>query len=228
MQSARSISSVVVEQSFIRRVYNWMALGLGLSAFVAFFFLQNQDLLMAYFRSPLRWILPIGELALIIWISTRIHTFSPGKATFLYLFYAFLNGITLTPILIQYTHASIFSTFFVTGATFGVTSFYGYATKKDLSGMGGYIFMGMIGLILASLINLFFQSPGIYWILTYVGVGLSVAVTAYYTQQIKKMSHGMYKGHDMQAQGAIMGALMLYIAFVMMFIYLLQILGNRR
>ncbi|OVE75646.1 hypothetical protein BVX98_07220 [bacterium F11] len=228
-QLTQNIPAVIVEeQSFIRRVYNWMAIGLGLSAFVSFSLLSNPQLLLAYLQSPLRWVLPIGELVLIFWLFARIHTFSTGKATSVFLFYAFLNGITLTPLLLQYTRVSIFSTFFVTAATFGVTSFYGYTTKKDLSSMGGLLFMGLIGIIIASLVNIFFKSPAIYWVVTYIGVGLSIGLTAYYTQQIKQMSRGIWKGHDMEGKGAIIGALMLYLAFVMMFVYLLQILGNRR
>lgn len=225
----QSLSPILLQQqSFIRRVYNWMLVGLGLSAFISWFMLNNPELIRAYFQSPLRWVLPIGELVLIFWLFPRIQRMSTGQATFFFFLYAGMNGVTLTPLLIQYTHASIFSTLCVTGATFGVTSLYGYVTRKDLSSIIGFAVMGIIGLIIASLVNLFLQSAAIYWILTYAGVGLSIAVTAYYSQAIKRMGYALPGDDSIQQKGAIVGALMLYVAFVMMFVYLLQILGNRR
>jgi FtsH-binding integral membrane protein len=146
----------------------------------------------------------------------------------LFLLYSALNGLTMSIIFLIYTSASIASTFFITAGTFGVMSAYGYFTKKDLTSIGNIAFMGLIGIIIASIVNIFLQSSMLYWLVTYAGVLVFVGLTAYDTQKIKKMSLEMDIESEEGSKGAIMGALALYLDFINMFIFLLRIFGQRK
>jgi uncharacterized protein len=220
----------VAVNSFIQSVYGWMAFGLGLTGLVAMFVANSQTLLQLIFGNQLIFFgLIIAELALVFSISARINRMEAGTATGLFLLYAGLNGVTLSFIFLVYTRASIASTFFICAGTFAACSIYGYATKKDLTSMGGFLFMGLIGIIIASVVNIFLRSPMIYWIISYVGVGIFMGLTAYDTQKIKSMAHS--QPADLEAgvirKGAIMGALSLYLDFINMFIFMLHIFGGR-
>ncbi len=213
--------------SFIQSVYNWMAAGLCITALVAFVVASNETLFRMIY--PIRFLLFIGELALVFFLAGRIDKMSASTATGLFLFYSALNGATLSVILLVYTMTSIASTFFICSATFLVCSIYGMLTKRDLTSLGGFMFMGLIGIIIASLVNLFVQSSAMGMIISYLGVFIFIGLTAYDTQKIKMMAHSQPDGLDagVVRKGAILGALELYLDFINMFLFLLHIFGSR-
>ena len=168
----RSVSSpervAALQSDFIRRVYNWMGLGLALTAIVAYYTAASPNLTRLIFGNQLVFFaLIIGELAMVFALSAAIDRLQPSTATLMFFVYAGLNGLTLSVIFLAYTRASIASTFFVTAGTFGVTSLYGYTTKRDLTSWGSFFFMGLVGIILASVVNFFLHSEAIYWVVTY-------------------------------------------------------------
>lgn len=220
----------VAVNSFIQSVYGWMAFGLGITGLVAMVIANSPTMLQLIFGNQLIFFgLIIAELALVFSISARINRMQASTATGLFLLYAALNGATLSFIFIAFTRASIASTFFICAGTFAACSIYGYVTKKDLTSLGGFLFMGLIGIIIASVVNIFLRSPMIYWIISYLGVAIFMGLTAYDTQKIKSMAHS--QPADLEAgvirKGAIMGALSLYLDFINMFIFMLYIFGGR-
>lgn len=215
------------QQSVMSSVYLWMTLGLAITGAVAIFTATSPALLELIVFNPVIFFgLIIAELVLVFFMAARIWTLSSTTATTLFLIYAILNGLTLSFIFLAYTTASIGSTFLVTAGTFAVMGIYGYTTKRDLSKMGSLLFMALIGLIIASLVNLFLHSPGLYWLITYAGVLIFVGLTAYDTQRIKRMI-ATYPSYQTQ-RIAILGALNLYLDFINLFLYLLRIFGRRR
>lgn len=215
---------------FILSVYNWMAIGLGLTGVVAYYVAGSQKMLNIIFGNKMVFYgLIIAELGFVFYLSARIQKISSGAATALFLIYATLNGATMASIFILYTRSSIVSTFFICAATFGVCSLYGMVTKKDLTSIGNFMFMGLIGVIIASVVNYFLQSSAIAMIINYVGVLVFVGLTAYDTQKIKQMALSQPADLDSQTvrKGAIMGALSLYLDFINMFLFFLRILGDR-
>ena len=221
---ARSLSTKV--SAVMKRVYFKMTLGLLVSAFVALWCSDSP----AYWHilgnnSWAIWVLLIIEIGLVIAITGSIRRLSSAAATGLFYLFAAVNGLALAPIFIVYTSHSIAVTFFVTAGTFAAMSIYGYFTSNDLSKMGSILFMALIGLIIASLVNLFLHSDTMMWIITYAGVLIFVGLTAWDTQQIKNMAIQM----DSASAGklATIGALNLYLDFINLFLYLLRIFGNR-
>ena len=215
---------------FVRSVYNWMAIGLGLTGLVAFYVASSETLSQLIFNNRLIFFgLIIGELALVFTISSRVQRMQASTATGLFILYAALNGATLSFIFLIYTKSSITSTFFICAATFVTCSLYGWATKRDLTSLGGFMTMGLIGIIIASLVNMFVRSSGMSIIISYIGVFVFVGLTAYDTQQLKTMAMTQPAGLDAGAirKGAILGALKLYLDFINLFLMLLRILGNR-
>ena len=215
---------------FIRSVYNWMAIGLGLTGLVAFYVSNNETLLKVIFGNQLIFFgLIIVELVLVFTISARVHKMQPTTATSLFVLYAALNGVTISAIFLIYTKSSITSTFFICAATFVASSIYGMVTKRDLTSMGQFMFMGLIGIIIASVVNLFVRSSGMSLIVSYIGVIVFVGLTAYDTQKLKTMALSQPEGLDggTVRKGAILGALALYLDFINLFLMLLRILGNR-
>jgi len=218
-----------VQGDFMRRVYNWMGLGLALTAFVSLYTTSNPHLLSLIFGNSLVFFgLIIGELALVIILSAAINRLQASTATLLFFLYSAMNGLTLSVIFLAYTRASIASTFFVTAGTFGVTSFYGYTTQRDLTSWGSFFFMGLIGIILASVVNIFLHSPMIYWVVTYAGILVFVGLAAYDTQKLKEMALAGFADEETARKSAVMGALALYLDFINLFLMLLRILGSRR
>jgi FtsH-binding integral membrane protein len=216
--------------SFIRSVYNWMAVGLGLTALMAFYVANTEILRNLILGNPLIFFgLIIGELVLVFSISARVHKMQASTATGLFVLYAALNGATLSFIFLAYTSTSIVSTFVVCALTFLACSIYGMTTKRDLTSLGGFMFMGLIGIIIASLVNIFIQSSAMTMIISYIGVIVFVGLTAYDTQKLKTMALTQPSGLDaaVMRKGAIMGALTLYLDFINLFIMLLRIMGNR-
>ena len=236
MEQNRSASQRLTAQqiqaeqaSFITKVYGWMAVALLLTGFVAMFTAATPAMIELIFGNRIVFYgLIIGELALVWFLSSKAMEMSANVVTGSFLFYSAVNGLTLAAIFLIYTAGSIASTFFVTAGTFAATSAYGYFTKTDLTKMGNLLFMALIGIIIASVVNFFLQSTMLYWIVTYVGVIVFVGLTAYDTQKIKEMNIIGNEGTDEDRKEAILGALILYLDFINLFLYLLRILGNRR
>jgi len=227
---ARPRTEVLVND-FIRSVYNWMAIGLALTGFVAFYVAGNDSLLrLIYSNRLLLFALIIVELGLVFAISGMVNRLSPGMATSLFVVYAALNGVTLSFIFLVYTRTSIISTFFICAGTFVACSIYGWSTKKDLTSWGGFLMMGLIGIIIATLVNMFIRSSAMSMIISYIGVFVFVGLTAYDTQKLKHMALTQPAGLDAGVirKGAILGALSLYLDFVNLFLMLLRIFGQSR
>lgn len=216
-----------VQSEFVRRVYNWMALGLALTA-VTSLYTASSGMIQFLFGNPMTLlVLIIAELGIVVALSAAINRISASTATFMFFLYAFLNGLTLSAIFLVYTRASIANTFFVTAGTFAIMSIYGYTTNRDLTSWGSFLTMGLIGIILASLVNFFFNSPQIYWLITYAGIIIFVGLAAYDAQQIKAMAYAGFAGSEMERRGAVMGALKLYLDFINLFLLLLRLFGRR-
>lgn len=205
-----------------------MALALAITGFVALRTANSGLVDVLAGNQILFFGIIIAELGLVIWLSSRIESMNATKAISLFLLYSALNGLTFSILFLMYTSGSIASTFFITAGTFGVMSAYGYFTKKDLTSWGNILFMGLIGIIIASVVNFFFQSEMLYWGITYIGVLVFVGLTAYDTQKIKKMSLELDVDSEEGSKGAIMGALTLYLDFINLFIMLLRIFGQRK
>jgi len=226
----RTQTQVIVNE-FIRSVYNWMAIGLSLTGFIAFYVSSSPNMIKLIYGNQLLFFgLIIGELALVFYLSARVQKIQASTATALFILYAALNGATLSIIFLIYTSASITSTFFICAATFVACSIYGMVTKRDLTSLGGFLTMGLIGIIIASVVNMFIRSSGMNLIISYIGVFVFVGLTAYDTQKLKRMAVSQPAGLEagVVRKGAIMGALALYLDFINLFLMLLRILGNRR
>jgi FtsH-binding integral membrane protein len=217
--------------SFVRSVYNWMAIGLGLTGVVAYGVAHSPGVTEVIFGSQLIFFgLIIAQLAMVFMISARIQRMQASTATMLFIVYSALNGATLSSVFLAYTQSSITSTFFICAATFTACSVYGWTTRRDLTTMGGFLTMGLIGIVIASVVNMFFQSGAVSTIVSYVGVLVFVGLTAYDTQEIKNMALSQPADIDAGAvrKGAILGALKLYLDFINLFLMLLRIFGGRR
>ncbi|MCF8095971.1 MAG: Bax inhibitor-1/YccA family protein [Desulfobacteraceae bacterium] len=227
----RSESTQVRVNSFIRSVYNWMAGGLALTGGVAYFAAHNQALNQLIFGTPMVFfVLIIAELGMVFYLSSRIQKIEASTATGLFLLYSALNGLTLSFIFLVYTSTSIASVFFICAATFVACSIYGMTTQRDLTSWGNFLFMGLIGIIIASVVNLFVRSSAMMMVISYIGVFVFVGLTAYDTQKLKNMALAQPEGLEAGAirKGAIMGALTLYLDFINLLIMLLYILGERK
>ncbi len=217
-------SQDAVFSNFMQRVYQWMAMGLALTGLAAFITIGNASLLRFLMHGGM-WVFFIAEFVLVIWLTRSLQKISAQAATIGFLAYSVLNGITLSGIFLVYTSASISSTFFITAMTFAGVSVYGWVTKQDLTSVGSFCFMALIGVIVASIANYFFRSPIFYWVISYCGVAVFIGLTAYDTQRLKAIHQNMANAPE---QLAIVGALMLYLDFINMFLFLLQIFGRRR
>jgi hypothetical protein len=207
------------------RVYNYMAAGVGLTALVAW--VTYQMIGPALLQSPLMWIFILAPLAMVFFISAKINTLQATTARLLFFVYAALVGVSLSVLFHIYTQSSITRVFFVAAAMFGALSLFGYTTRRDLSGLGTFLFMGLIGVIIAAVVNLFLRSSELDWLISVVGVGVFAGLTAYDTQRIKAMYD---VGDDEHSAGrkAVMGALSLYLNFINLFMILLRLSGGRR
>jgi len=221
----------VLVNDFVRSVYNWMGVGLALTGVVALYVSTSPVIMRLIFGNPfVFFILILAELGLVFSIAGMVNRMSATLATSLFLLYSGLNGITLSFIFLAYTRTSIFSTFFICAATFIACSAYGWTTKKDLTSLGGFLMMGLIGIIIASLVNMFIRSSGMSLMISYIGVLVFVGLTAYDTQKIKNMALTQPAGLDgaVIRKGAILGALSLYLDFVNLFLMFLRIFGQSR
>ncbi|MBJ6988508.1 MULTISPECIES: Bax inhibitor-1/YccA family protein [unclassified Devosia] len=245
---ARAGSALAIDEglrSYMLKVYNYMGLGLVITGLVAFFasqaavtadpssavaqlgngqYLTNWGGLL--FTSPLAWVIMLAPLGFVLVLSFGINKLSVPAAQGVFWAFAAIMGLSLSSIFLVYTGASIAKVFFITAATFGAMSLYGYTTKRDLTGMGNFLMMGLIGIIIASIVNIFMQSSMMDFIISVVGVLIFTGLTAYDTQKIKE-SYSASFGADVMAKNAIMGALSLYMDFINLFMMLLRLFGNR-
>ncbi|MBO7545200.1 MAG: Bax inhibitor-1/YccA family protein [Paludibacteraceae bacterium] len=217
-----------VASTLMRSVYYWMAGALAITGLTAMLVANNPALLNFLFSSPtLVWGLLIGEIVLVLILSAAINRLSFPTATLLFILYSVVNGVTLSSIFVVYTQGSIASTFFITAGMFGGLALYGSVTKKDLSGMGRFLFMTLIGLIIASIVNIFMHSEMLYWITTFVGVLVFAGLTAWDAQKIQQMALMADDVNESTQKMALLGALTLYLDFINLFLYLLRIFGKR-
>lgn len=217
-------------QTFMAQVYGWMTVGLLLTAFVALYVASSEALLSMIFSSKIVFFgLIIAQLGLVFVLSGMVHKMSGAMATSLFMLYSVLTGVTISSVLLLYTASSIASTFFICAAMFGALSVYGYTTKRSLTGMGSFLFMGLIGIIIASIVNIFMQSSMMSMVISYAGVLIFAGLTAYDTQKLKDMGNEInQEDKENMRRYSIMGALTLYLDFINLFLMLLRILGDRR
>ena len=224
-----AISPAAVESRFLSRVYAWMAGGLAVTAVVAWFTLSTPTVLQLVFGNRIVFFgLVIAELGLVAWLSGLVGRMSPGTASAVFIAYSALNGLTLSAVFLAYTSGSIASTFVVTAGTFGAMSLYGATTKRSLDGLGSFAFMGLIGVVIASLVNLFLRNSMLEFVVSCVGVIVFVGLTAYDTRKLKMLGATLDADSDEGRTGAVRGALSLYLDFVNLFLMLLRLFGRRR
>jgi uncharacterized protein len=255
-QAGSARTDVVVDEglrAYMLRVYNYMAGGILLTGIVAYFVFTQAVTMdpalaakaaggaayalkrgmyltpfgLAIFASPLKWVVMLAPLAFVFFLSFRVYKMSLGAAQITFWLFAAAMGVSLSSIFLVFTGQSIAQIFFVTAATFGALSLWGYTTKRDISGWGSFLFMGLIGIILASLVNIFLQSSGMQFAISVIGVLVFAGLTAYDTQRIKD-GYTMVAGNaELAAKSAVMGALSLYLDFINMFMMLLNLFGQR-
>jgi uncharacterized protein len=226
-------------RAYMLSVYNYMAIAVALTGVVAFFTFRAAVVTsetgaitltafgQAIFSGPAMIVLLLATLGLVFFISFRIEKLSFSTAFTLFMVYAGLLGVTLSSVLLVYTGASIARVFFISAATFGALSLWGYTTQRDLSGMGTFLMMGLFGIIIASLVNIFLKSSGLDWMISIIGVGVFAGLTAYDTQRIKEM-YSSADDRESIGRKAVMGALSLYLDFINLFMMLLRLVGDRR
>ena len=227
-------------RDYMLKVYNYMASGLALTGLVAYMLFQATavtgptgdivgltSLGVSLYTGPMMWVVALAPLGVVMYMSFGIRNMSASRAQTMFWVFAFLMGLSLSTIFLTYTQASIARVFFITATTFGAMSIYGYTTKRDLTAMGSFLFMGLIGIIIASIVNIFMQSGMMYFVISVLGVLIFVGLTAYDTQKIKNM-YMAYDSGEVSAKKAIMGALTLYLDFINLFIMLLRLFGARR
>jgi uncharacterized protein len=224
-------------RAYMLRIYNYMASGLALTGILALFTANSPAMMALMYTmqdgqivglSGLGWLIIFAPLGLVLWMSFGVHRMSARTAQAVFWIYAALMGMSLSSIFLTYTGESIARAFFVTAGTFGGMSLYGYTTKRDLSGMGSFLFMGLIGIILASVVNMFLQSSGLAFATSVIGVLIFVGLTAYDTQKLKAIYYQIGAGGEALAKASVMGALTLYLDFINMFMFILRFMGERR
>jgi len=212
----------------MRKVYVWMTLALVLTGFTAYEVAHSPNILQLIFSNQfVMWGLVIAELAIVIGVTAAINRISLTTATLLFALYSIINGALFSSIFLVYTMSSIAKVFFITAGTFGAMAFIGYTTKTDLTSMGKYLMMALIGLIIATVVNIFLKSSGFEYVLSYIGLAIFIGLTAYDSQKIKEMLMVQPDVSEGAQKVALLGALSLYLDFINMFIYLLRIFGNR-
>ena len=213
-------------RSYMLRVYNYMCIGLALTGAVAFAASTSAELMNTIHGTALRWVVMLAPLGFVFYLSARINSMKASTAQALFWVYAGLMGLSLSYIFLAFTGVSVVRVFFITAGAFAGLSLYGYTTKKDLSGMGSFLIMGVIGILIASVVNIFLASSGLHFAISVLGVLIFAGLTAYDTQRIKAIyAEGDHS--ETHEKKAIMGALTLYLDFINMFIFLLQLFGNR-
>ncbi len=217
------------ETGFISKVFIWMSFGLLLSTVAAFGLLSQPAMLKAILGNQLAFFgLIFVELGLVIWLSARIEAMSAAMATSIFCVYSLLNGVSVSAVLLMYTGQSVIQTFAITAGTFFFFSLYGLTTKKDLTSIGGMAVMGLIGVMIASIVNIFMKSSALMWIITFAGIAIFVVLVARDTQRLKQMHAMGFQDADHESKYVIMGALALYLDFINLFFLLLRLFGKGR
>jgi len=227
---------IAVPRTFINHVFSWMAIALGITAFFAYYFSTNAAFISSLLvqtekgmgMSGLGWVVMLAPLAFVLIMSFGFNKFSASVLTLLFVIYSFLMGMSLSFIFLVYTGTSIFLTFAVTAATFGVMAITGYTTKVDLSKFGAIMFMGLIGIIIASLVNMFMRSQTMDYVISIIGVLVFTGLTAWDVQKLKRIGSQIDASSEPARKYVIMGALTLYLDFINLFLFLLRFLGNRK
>ena len=214
-------------RSYLLQVYNYMGLGLAITGVVAFLVAATPALYEPIFTTPLKWVVMLAPLGFVFFLGAKIQTMSVSAAQLTFWAFAAVMGLSMASIFLVFTGASIARVFFITAAMFGAMSLYGYTTKRDLSGWGSFLFMGLIGIIIAALVNIFLASAALQFAVSVIGVLVFTGLTAYDTQRIKEMYYELDSA-DVATRAAIMGALSLYLNFINMFMLLLNLFGTTR
>jgi FtsH-binding integral membrane protein len=214
--------------SFFNAVYAWMSAGLALTAVVAWWVSTQPELMARVIHGPLFFICIIAELALVFTVAAAVQRISAGVATALFMLYAALNGLTLSIIFVAYTQAVLSGAFIITAGMFAAMSIYGHVTKRDLTAFGSLLFMGLIGIVLASVVSLFWANSMLTTIINYVGVFVFIGLTAYDTQRLRQLAVATQGNAAVAARLSVNGALMLYLDFINLFLFLVRILSDRR
>jgi uncharacterized protein len=213
-------------RTYMLKVYNYMCIGLALTGAVAFATSTSPAMLQAIYGTPLKWVVMLAPLGFVFFLAARVNSMKASTAQATFWVFASIMGLSLAYIFIAYTGESVTRVFFITAGAFAGLSLYGYTTKKSLSGMGSFLIMGVIGILIASVVNIFLQSTGLQFAISVLGVLIFAGLTAYDTQRIKSLYYEN-DGTEAMEKKAIMGALTLYLDFINMFIFMLQLFGNR-
>ncbi len=228
--TAARVSAAEIDEglrSYMLSVYNYMGIGLALTGLTAYVVSMSPAALSVIFGTPLKWVVMLAPLGFVFYLSARIHRMSLSAAQLTFWAFAVVMGLSMSSIFLVFTGTSIARVFFITAATFGAMSLYGYTTRRDLSAWGSFLFMGLIGIIIASLVNIFLASSSLQFLISIIGVGIFVGLTAYDTQVIKE-EYYEYDAPEVAGRKAILGALRLYLDFINLFMMLLQLLGQQR
>lgn len=226
--AASNVSYDASLRQYMVKIYNFMSIALAISGAIAFLVASSPALMQAIFGTPLAWVVMLAPLGFVFFFTYKLNSISAATAKSYLWIYSALMGISLSTIFIAYTGTSIARVFFITASTFGAMSLYGYSTKKDLTGMGSFLTMGLIGLIIASIVNIFLKSSAFEFAISAIGVLIFIGLTAYDTQRIKQ-NYYQFSGND-EATGkmAVIGALNLYMDFINLFIMMLRFFGDRK
>jgi FtsH-binding integral membrane protein len=231
MGRAGAATTVAIDEglrAFMLKIYNYMGLGLAVTGAVALFTASSATLMQAIYGTPLQWVVMLSPLAFILVLSFGINRLSVGWTQALFWAFAAVMGLSMASIFVIYTGTSIARVFFITAATFAGMSLYGYTTKRDLSGIGSFLFMGLIGLVIAMVVNIFLASSALQFAISIIGVLIFTGLTAWDTQRLKLMYTASEGGTAVAEKKAIYGALALYLDFINLFYFLLSLLGNRQ
>jgi FtsH-binding integral membrane protein len=213
-------------RGYMLKVYNYMAIGLALTGAVAFATSTSPEMMRAIYGTPLQWVVMLAPIGIVFFLAARVHAMQASTAQAVFWVYSALMGLSLSYIFVAYTGESVARVFFITAGAFAGLSLYGYTTKKDLSGFGTFLMMGLIGILIAAVVNIFLQSSGLQFAISVIGVLVFAGLTAYDTQRIKSIYYEG-DGTEVAEKKAIMGALQLYLDFINMFVMLLSLFGNR-
>ncbi|GMV53161.1 MAG: hypothetical protein AMXMBFR68_09530 [Ignavibacteria bacterium] len=215
-------------RTYVQKVYAWMIGGLLTTSVTAWLVASSPAIISAVFGTPLIWVFMLAPIAMVWILASRVDTMKPSTAAGLFIAYSLVNGIAFASIFLVYELGSIFQVFFIAAGMYAAAAVYGYTTKRDLTGMGSFLFMGLVGILIAMFVNWFLNSPAITWAVSVIGVLIFTGLTAYDMQRIKEQAIVMYSGDALASKRAIVGALSLYLNFVNLFLFLLRLFGDRR
>ncbi len=227
-QSFGAVVSADALRTYVQRVYAWMTGGLLLTGGTAFAVSQSETIMSAIFGTPLFWVVLLAPLGMVFFLSARLDSMRPSTAAATFIAYALTNGLAFSVLFLTYELGSIFQVFLIAAGMYAAAAVYGFTTKRDLTNMGSFLFMGLIGLIIASIVNVFLGSSALEFAVSILGVGIFTGLTVYDMNRMKEQAIVMYAGEGLAQKRAILGALSLYLNFVNLFLYLLRLFGERR